>query len=556
MIRILLPLLLASHCFAAGFSESLAFKGQAPSGGSSLASGVAAFFPLDEFATTATSGTNRLDAVGGLVWLDKNNNIASIRGVGGGAAVEPGNSALNYLSVTNAIFDQGSGKSFTVTFWFAGGNGGYIGERTSTAAGDYDYYCDLVGGGNTFSAFANDLAGNPHQATTTNTIPLAVNTAEFQFCAFGFDNAAQQWWVSCNATPKNPVACTSVRATGGRGFICIPHLGIIDEVGYWTRSLTQTELTNLYNGGFGDTYPFGKTAGYMLANAYGWQVTNNSGTISTTTYAATKTLCDGMATDGTLSKFSLLMGMPNETLPGAVETIVCSVYETGIGGAARQIDTAWTPNNTRHNFVNGDVSVNGITGNGVNKWINLCPFAGCQLMITNPCDSGAVIYCYTATASSGVEFAAEDGFAPTAIYDYAFKINSTFGGAAGYGPQYTTKGFWGYDNSIAGTTQTTAGYYSIQRSAQNSLSLYFANSLNAHSLLMSTNANMTSCSQSRSGVFPLFCYYDGNLCGGCNFSVNTISVFGINHVHLTSTDSANVYARFQTYRTALGGGFQ
>lgn len=32
--------------------------------------------------------------------------------------------------------------------------------------------------------------------------------------------------------------------------------GSIDEIGYWTKRLTQSEITTLYNGGAGLTYPF------------------------------------------------------------------------------------------------------------------------------------------------------------------------------------------------------------------------------------------------------------------------------------------------------------
>lgn len=42
---------------------------------------------------------------------------------------------------------------------------------------------------------------------------------------------------------------------GGGGFT-----GDVDEVGIWTRALTQTDVTQLYNGGIGLQYPFTLTA--------------------------------------------------------------------------------------------------------------------------------------------------------------------------------------------------------------------------------------------------------------------------------------------------------
>lgn len=517
--------------------------------GSSLAD-VAASFPMDE-ATGNTTGATRVDKVGGLQWLDKNNNLYGIRGVAGGAVCDGANSAANYLGLTNSLFDQGSGKSFTITFWACCGNGGVLGEWTSTAANDYDYYCQ-VGGNNNFNAFCIDLGGTSRQCTSTNANAAPGSSSRtFTFCAFGYDAAQQWWWASANAYPKNPLTGVSgVRATGGRGFVCVPHLAIVDDVNYWRRALTQQELTNIYAGGFADTYPFGTTPGTSVANQYGWAVTNSGGVISTTTYNATKALANSFYNSNILAKFSVLMGMPNETLEGALETIVCPVYFQGDG---RGIEPAVRPFKNFHSFVNGDVSVNGVTGNGSSKWaqINYLSAATSDLLFqAAACNSGAVIYCYTAS-STGCEFGAEDGFA-SPQFDYAFKVNSTtFNGSA-----HTTQAWWGYDNGTCYASSAIAGYYGIQRDAINSMNLYFANSTHTHSSIMSTNAVMTSCAQSRSQTFPLWCYFDGNLCGGCTFSGNTISFFGINYVVLSSADSLAAYTGIQTYRTSIGGGFQ
>lgn len=42
----------------------------------------------------------------------------------------------------------------------------------------------------------------------------------------------------------------------GFGTAHIPFSGLIDEVGVWTRAITSTEVTTLYNGGAGLQYPF------------------------------------------------------------------------------------------------------------------------------------------------------------------------------------------------------------------------------------------------------------------------------------------------------------
>ena len=52
-------------------------------------------------------------------------------------------------------------------------------------------------------------------------------------------------------------------------------IGDIDEVGYWNRSLTNTELNTLYNNGVGLTYPFGYGSSMTLNSPSDNKVSNN-----------------------------------------------------------------------------------------------------------------------------------------------------------------------------------------------------------------------------------------------------------------------------------------
>jgi len=56
--------------------------------------------------------------------------------------------------------------------------------------------------------------------------------------------------------------------------------GQVDEVGIWNRSLTQDEITSLYNSGVGLAYPFSTGSGPVLQNST-WNLTTASGGNST-----------------------------------------------------------------------------------------------------------------------------------------------------------------------------------------------------------------------------------------------------------------------------------
>jgi hypothetical protein len=66
------------------------------------------------------------------------------------------------------------------------------------------------------------------------------------------DGAAQSGTVSSNLVDAGDFYIGINNAFSGRNFI-----GSIDEVGIWSRALSSTEVTALYNSGAGITYPFG-----------------------------------------------------------------------------------------------------------------------------------------------------------------------------------------------------------------------------------------------------------------------------------------------------------
>jgi len=115
--------------------------------------------------------------------------------------------------------------------------------------------------------------------------------------------------------------------------------------------------------------------------------------------------------------------------------------------------------------------------------------------------------------------------------------------------QTTGKTFaWlGDTNSVVVSNTPAPGFYSIQRENSNSFKMYFANAGNAHSLIASDTTTTRTTFVRPQHIF-LFCYYDGNICGGCNFSSNTINFFANEWNYLSSAQSAAVYARVKAYR--------
>lgn len=89
----------------------------------------------------------------------------------------------------------------------------------------------------------------------------AINTGTWQMITFVINQTAITGYT--NGTAGTPVAATTFTWTGTDTFFPWNVLGewttntFIDEIGIWNRSLTSTEITDLYNGGAGISYGVG-----------------------------------------------------------------------------------------------------------------------------------------------------------------------------------------------------------------------------------------------------------------------------------------------------------
>ncbi len=198
-----------------------------------------------------------------------------------------------------------------------------------------------------------------------------------------------------------------------------------------------------------------------------------------------------------------------------------------------------------NNFVDADVSVNGVVGNGSNKSFstNMDPtgtFPGRN-------DAGLTMYVSTVTASANtIDMGCFASANDACLLLYANSFNQT---AAGCWDPGGSDG----PTSGAGNQPNLAGFYSFSRTASNVAKLYFANSGHAFAQLGSTNTGTPAATIFSTRTLTIF---------ACTANTGTIFDFTDRrlsfmaaHKGLTTGETQSLYNRVQQFRTDLGGGF-
>ena len=220
---------------------------------STLLTGLIHYWTLDE-----TSGT-RVDCVGGLDLSPVNSASYAAGKIGNAAALELDTS--DYLS--SSTVEQMS-CDWTIAGWFYPESLGAVGTyRTFLRNGG------TWGGGGGVDmkiAYNNQFAcclAKGDDSTSACTHAPGIVVGAWNFVAFRNDNAAMTIYARRDLTDALPhlygfTMLTTTQAVrfgigqaGGQMFD-----GLIDEVGWWSRQLSDAELVTLYNGGAGLTYPF------------------------------------------------------------------------------------------------------------------------------------------------------------------------------------------------------------------------------------------------------------------------------------------------------------
>jgi hypothetical protein len=219
-----------------------------PSSGSTLLNNLLAYWKLDE-----TSGT-RFDSTANNNDLSDNNIVGFATGKIGSAADFDG---TNFLSISSLA---GITSDLSISLWtyirtFPSANPGLIADRPNWGGFWISSANQVLWGRITQSSGTNrDFNDTATSAVLPlNTwvhIVLVVDSSSLTATLYRDTNAINS--VSYDGTLRSGVASTF--KVGRQATESID--GKIDEVAVWSRALTASEITQLYNSGSGLTYPF------------------------------------------------------------------------------------------------------------------------------------------------------------------------------------------------------------------------------------------------------------------------------------------------------------
>lgn len=194
--------------------------------------------------------------------------------------------------------------------------------------------------------------------------------------------------------------------------------------------------------------------------------------------------------------------------------------------------------NLSNRFVAGDLSINGLHGNGVDKYL-VTPIVP-SVAMTNT-SAGVVVYAYqTATLGSGYAMACSD--AQNSNHFGLFVLTAS-----------TNAYCWRFINAgtdFISAAPTGRGFLSMQRTAANLLKMYWANSSTAFSAV-GTASNAQTGAATNAALF----LFNADLTGGpATPSDYTIS-YAAATLGMTAAQAQSHYNNVQQLRTDLGGGF-
>lgn len=229
---------------------------KAPPSTTGLNAGLIHYWKLDE------SSGDALDSVGSMT-LTNQNSTAFVQG-------KINNAADLERDVSNSFrstIDMASGTlaSYTMCSWFkpestpADGLAHHIWSSYDVVGSmDLTYVNFGPGGGNVKGIWFRhfDGANEPHVLYEET-----LDTSSYYHACGTWDGATVSLYVNGVFVDSNP--STGIDQSFSNQGTAIgndaggsPFDGIIDEVGFWNRALSASEISQLYNGGVGRTYPF------------------------------------------------------------------------------------------------------------------------------------------------------------------------------------------------------------------------------------------------------------------------------------------------------------
>jgi hypothetical protein len=230
---------------------------QAGASNSTLLTGLVAYWKMDEASGSRLDSTaNHLDlAVGG-------SGISSVAGIIGNCVSLPN---LAYLSEASSASLQLGSSSFTIGVWaqlsavlatqvIVSKNDG------STVAGS-EYWLGFVAGDNLFEFVVYSGSSTSYTVKASTFGTPAIDT--WYYIVATYNSSAQTISISVNNGAANVTSSVTgaINATstefdvGTNAAHTAIIKGFVDELACWSRILTGTETTRLYNSGAGVTYP-------------------------------------------------------------------------------------------------------------------------------------------------------------------------------------------------------------------------------------------------------------------------------------------------------------
>jgi len=290
------------------------------------------------------------------------------------------------------------------------------------------------------------------------------------------------------------------------------------------QGLSSTESAAFYSAiATLDSALMASAANHVLVTSWISRVIANGGaTPSSTTVTALNTFCNTLDSKY-ISPFICAL---NPIVPDNLIAATTPLFFIPSNG-----NDPWT----NSNFVSGDLTVNGLLGNGTTKKLA----TGFVPSTTfTPSSGGMSIYNVTASGGGTEQDMGENNDANNCI-----QLHIDVAGNA-ICDCYNDSGA-----RISAANSGWKGYLNMSKTASNVFKLYKANSTTAHAQLGSTNTN----SSGAPGTIEIYCFARNNGSGGTSFSTKRLSFSAI-HFGLTSQQSSDFFNAVQQLRTDLGGG--
>jgi hypothetical protein len=271
----------------------------------------------------------------------------------------------------------------------------------------------------------------------------------------------------------------------------------------------------------GDTWSF---TTILHATTVTWAaqvVTNGGAAVSTATKQAVSDFCYGLDAASLTANIKALNCFVPDNLIAAETPLI-----QGVGNAL------WT----NHNFVAGDLSINGLKGNGSNKYLETG--VNPNTAFADNTNVGTTFYLSELVNNGGIDMGASQG---------ATTLIETAGGATGT--------VWDTYNNTAGQGRCSSsvgwaiGYLGCNRLANNDSKMYFASGLIPHT----TVGTAATSGGSRPNV-QIFWFCQNNNGTPTAYVASRYSFAAI-HLAYTAAQSLTFYTLIEALRRALGGGF-